>query len=201
MVRRDSLLFSKELQGRFLKIKQNYDKAQKAFLKDDYKHFNDYFSKLLKSLYHLSKNTEFMYKLIGFRKAYFNPLQNEVGVYGAGLSYKAKVWGKGKNKEMAVKGVMPSNAQLKKELRLSQLEQERLVKSLFTDIGLNPEAYYIGALRGWFEYFMQGMNRNGTLHTLQYDELLRPYKKNRILRNDTIIQAKEKLKLVSESCG
>lgn len=201
MVCGDSPLFSKELQGQFFEIKQNYDKAQNAFLKDDYEHFNDYFSNTLKSLYHLAKNPEFEYRLIRFRKAYFNPLQTESGVYGAGLSYKAKIWGKGKNKEMAVKGAMPSDTQLKKELRLSKLEQERLVKSLFVDIGLNPEAYHIVALRIWFENFMQGMNKNGTLHTLQYDESLRPYKKNRILRSDTITQAKAKIQLVNKSCG
>lgn len=57
---------------------------------------------------------------------------------------------------------MPSDTQLKKELKLSKLEQERLVKSLFVDIGLNPEAYHIRALRIWFENFMQGMNKNGS---------------------------------------
>lgn len=195
----DSPIFSKELQKHFIKIKQNYDKAQNAFSKDDYEHFNDYFGSVLKSLYHLEKTPEFMYRLIRFRKAYFNPLQTESGVYGAGLSYKAKVWGKGKNKEMRVSGVIPSNTQLKKELRLSKLEQERLAKSLFVDIGLNPDAYNITSLIVWFENFMQRIGKNGTLHTLQYDESLRPYKRNRILRSDTITQAKAKIRLVG--CG
>lgn len=201
MVCGDSPLFSKELQKRFFEIKQNYNKAQNAFSKDDYKHFNDYFNNLLKGLYRLAKNPEFEYRLIRFRKAYFNPLQTEGGVYGAGLSYKAKIWGKGKNKEMAVRGAIPSDMQLKKELKLSKLEQERLVKKLFVDIGLNPEAYHIVALRIWFENFMQGMDKNGTFNTLQYDESLRPYKKNRILRSDTITQAKAKIQLVNKSCG
>lgn len=39
------------------------------------------------------------------------------------------------------------------------------------------------------------------LNALQYDESLRPYKKNRILRSDTITQAKAKIQLVNKSCG
>lgn len=100
---------------------------------------------------------------------------------------------------MRVSGVIPSNTQLKKELRLSKLEQERLAKSLFVDIGLNPDAYNITSLIVWLENFMQRIGKNGTLHTLQYDESLRSYKRNRILRSDTITQAKAKIRLVG--CG
>lgn len=118
-----------------------------------------------------------------------------------GFLIRLRFGARAKIKKWQLGGAIPSDTQLKKELKLSKLEQERLVKKLFVDIGLNPEAYHIVALRIWFENFMQGMDKNGTFNALQYDESLRPYKKNRILRSDTITQAKAKIQLVNKSCG
>lgn len=155
-------------------------------------------------LYKLLNDKDFLYSLLPYRRAHYYPINDHNEVSGAGLSYKAKVIGRGKNKIIRVSGgAFNNNGSLKnfdREHRLANMERERLARSLFIDLGLSYEAYDMKFFKVFRDDLINAINNAFPEATKfsRYNEALRPYKDNAITYTDTITQAKNKIKKLKD---
>ena len=184
------------------------ENSQEAKIKEAVKNYNafyktlpEYFGsevgeELMIRQKELIKNLAKDKKVQAFASQWSNPFKEGGGLHGAGLDYKAKVYGKGKSKMMYVDGGgFGSATQQKKEKRLLELELERLHAAFKADFGID------GFISKYAEnrFFTALWERAGAYKGIDYGfgvhpKKYYPYYENRIMPSDTITQAKEKLK-------
>ncbi|HEF3562009.1 TPA: hypothetical protein R9129_000297 [Campylobacter upsaliensis] len=180
------------------KIKEavkNHNAIYKEILDNDYI-FTDERSKIFrKRERELIENLAKDEKVQAFTSQWGYPFKKDGKLRGIGLSYKAKVYGKGEHKMMYVDGGgFGSKAFQKKKERLLELEKERLQEAFKADFGIDGfiskyvENDFFETLWGETEAY-KGTDYGWGVHPREYY----PYYENRIMPSDTITQAKEKL--------
>ena len=193
--------FSNELANDIIPQTAEYNKLLpelfKAFDASEYEVFNKgiiEFNKLQRSIINTLATKE---KTAIFVKQLNMPLKNDgLNVYGSALDYKAK---KRRGGVLAVSGIMPSQTQLKKESRLTELETERLYLAFAREHNIKG---FLGDVQrdGFFEKLEKATREHFKyLHQEHTDSRSFLYTENRILLSDSITQAKQKLQKEREA--
>ena len=136
------------------------------------------------------------FKVAHFIKQLFDPLKMNNALHAAGFGYKTKKFRDG---TLRVSGHMPTDSAIQKEIRLSDMERERLQLAFAREYNIQDflndthrQDFFTklsDAVRNHFEF----------LHTYKTDVNKFLYTENRILPTDKITQAKQKLQKEREA--